>query len=249
MSALITLSSELTEAILQQYGELQKLNLSSNGLQNIENISRLNTLEKLNLSNNDLIDIRPLSVLLSLKELDLSVNRILDASPLKTLTALEVLDLRENAVVSVEGLRGLSSLPQLRSLLLEGNPVCDTVGYAASVMLMLPSLREIDGTSRSRLLESLQEPHSGSHHDDDDGTDDNSAVDGGSCERTCRLHADATWWTGANSVTGSMPVPVPVLSGPVHAIVKGVPMKSAVRVLANAAAATALNGREPEWIL
>jgi len=177
MSALVTLSSELTEAILQQYGELQKLNLSSNGLQNIENIARLNTLQKLNLSKNDLIDIRPLAALLSLKELDLSGNRILDASPLHTLTALEVLDLRENAVTSLAGLRELSSLPQLRCLQLEGNPVCDTVGYAASVMLMFPTLLELDGKSRVRLLSSLEADDDG--HDDYDRDDDSNDGDDG----------------------------------------------------------------------
>jgi Leucine-rich repeat (LRR) protein len=79
MSALVTLTEELTEAILQQYGELQKLNLSNNGLQNIENIVKLRGLEKLTLRCNDLIDIRPLAALGALTELDLSDNRILDA--------------------------------------------------------------------------------------------------------------------------------------------------------------------------
>jgi len=90
MSALVTLTEELTEAILQQYGELQKLNLSNNGLQNIENIVKLSGLEKLTLRCNDLIDIRPLAALGALTDLDLSENRILDAryphTPIQTHT-------------------------------------------------------------------------------------------------------------------------------------------------------------------
>jgi Leucine-rich repeat (LRR) protein len=115
MAALVTLTEELTEAILAQYGEISKLNLSNNGLQSIENIVKLSTLEKLTLRCNDLIDVRPLGVLTSLKELDLADNRIMDASPLATLDQLETLDISNNGlshVVSSACLR-YASAPRL----------------------------------------------------------------------------------------------------------------------------------------
>ena len=152
MEPLLTLTEELTDAILQKYGELHKLNLSSNGLRHIDHIKKLSSLEKLTLSCNDLIDIRPLSTLLNLKELNLSENRIMDLTPLSTLINLESLDISKNHIVNTEGLDGLKNLENLKSLSLEGNPITTTTGFPEFVFLVLPQVQEVDGMKRDSLL-------------------------------------------------------------------------------------------------
>ena len=151
MEPLLTLTEELTDAILQKYGELHKLNLSSNGLRHIDHIKKLSSLEKLTLSCNDLIDIRPLSTLLNLKELNLSENRIMDLTSLSTLTNLESLDISKNHIVNTEGLAGLKDLNNLKSLSLEGNPITTTAGFPEFVFLVLPQVQEVDGLKRNSL--------------------------------------------------------------------------------------------------
>lgn len=61
--------------------------------------------------------------------------------------ALEHLDLRGNGIDSLTRLASaLSRLPHLRSLLLEGNPVCRHPGYPAALVDFLPSIETLDDT-------------------------------------------------------------------------------------------------------
>jgi len=148
MAALLTLTEELADAILAQYGELEKLNLSCNGLKDIEHITRLASLNKLVLACNDLIDIRPLSALVELRELDISDNRVMDLSPLFSLTHLEVLNASNNMISSISHLQGLKELSHLTELKLTGNPICQTIGYPHCVFMLLPQIDQVDAVKR-----------------------------------------------------------------------------------------------------
>ena len=72
------------------------LNLSSQGLTQINDLQFLTNLEKLDLSNNQITDVRPLANLKHLKQLNLSQNQIKDITPLSTLPHLQVLDVLGN---------------------------------------------------------------------------------------------------------------------------------------------------------
>ena len=72
------------------------LNLSGQGLTQINDLQFLTNLERLDLSNNQITDIRPLANLKHLKYLHLNNNQIKDISPLSTLPHLQVLDVLGN---------------------------------------------------------------------------------------------------------------------------------------------------------
>ena len=66
--------------------------------------------------------------LIHLKELYASNNQITCAN-LEGLASLEVLDLNSNIVERLQDLVGLSELQNLKSILLDGNPVVDSADY------------------------------------------------------------------------------------------------------------------------
>lgn len=72
------------------------LNLSGQGLTQINDLQFLTNLERLDLSNNQITDIRPLVNLKHLKYLHLNNNQIKDISPLSALPHLQVLDVLGN---------------------------------------------------------------------------------------------------------------------------------------------------------
>jgi hypothetical protein len=109
-------------------------------------------LKRLDLSKNDLVDIRPLEGLHSLEYLDLSHNSIsASLSVFTSLTHLVFLDLSSNSITSFDELAALSDdtcLPNLRSINLSGNPVCNTIGYPAQVFSSLQNIDMVDGMTR-----------------------------------------------------------------------------------------------------
>ena len=70
---------------------ITKLEITSYGLKNIQDIALFKNLEELNLSNNWISDVSPLSGLTKLRVLDLSENDISDISSLEGLTNLRKL--------------------------------------------------------------------------------------------------------------------------------------------------------------
>ena len=124
------ISEEFVDAIHAKYGGgVCKINLSSNGLRYIHNITRLsNDLQRLNLSCNDIADLRPLAALHALRELDLS----------------------SNALSSTDALRCLADLRNLRTIKLSENPMYSPhEEFAAGVFRLLPHVTKVDDFERS----------------------------------------------------------------------------------------------------
>lgn len=150
-----SITEDLVEAVVSRYGKkIEKLNFSGNGLRGISKIGHISeVLTRLDLSKNDLVDIKPLEVLTTLKFLDLSQNSITDPSALSVLSNLEYLDISGNCVKTPDCLMVFAnSLTNLRSLNLSGNPICQSIGYPATIFSMLGQVRMIDGLSREEYL-------------------------------------------------------------------------------------------------
>jgi hypothetical protein len=154
---MISLDSDFISSVREKYGSsFQKINLSANGLSNVENIGKLSSsLNCLNLSNNNLQDIRPLSVLTTLEVLNLSQNCIADVSPLSALTQLKWLNLSGNNIdaAKLDSLTTcLKKLTKLEVLLLDGNPMCSRLSrYPNWVFEQQNSLQFVDEWDRAQL--------------------------------------------------------------------------------------------------
>jgi len=115
--------------------DLQDINLSDRGLQELSGIEHCHNLTILDLSDNEIINIGPLSKLESLIVLDLSGNEIGNIFPLASLENLISLNLANNEISGIGDLEGLQKLIYLD---LSNNHVADF-----SVLEKLPSLTSV----------------------------------------------------------------------------------------------------------
>ncbi|HMQ87045.1 MAG TPA: leucine-rich repeat protein, partial [Flavilitoribacter sp.] len=76
--------------------ELTELDMSSNGIQKIENLESLANLERLSLNSNQIKEIKNLELLTKLKKLSLGSNQITEIKNLESLTELKKLSLDSN---------------------------------------------------------------------------------------------------------------------------------------------------------
>uniref|UniRef100_A0A8C1Q8F3 Leucine-rich repeat-containing protein 56 n=1 Tax=Cyprinus carpio TaxID=7962 RepID=A0A8C1Q8F3_CYPCA len=114
----------------------------------------LSLLQVLCLARCGLTDLEGISALSSLKELYAAFNSISDLSPVSLLEDLELLDLEENEVEDQAQLWYLGRCVKLRTLSLEGNPVCtrpapgasEVCGYSyrSAVRELIPQLIFLD---------------------------------------------------------------------------------------------------------
>uniref|UniRef100_UPI00405685BE COR domain-containing protein n=1 Tax=Candidatus Electronema sp. TaxID=2698783 RepID=UPI00405685BE len=86
-------------SFLKELDQLQWLDLSGNQISDISFPKQLVNLQTLSLSWNDISDISSLQQLVNLQSLDLSFNKICDISFLKELDQLQWLDLRSNKII------------------------------------------------------------------------------------------------------------------------------------------------------
>lgn len=150
------ITDDLVKEILDSYGPVRKLNLSSNSITKVEGLEAL-SLCKLNLSANRLSSegdsLNGLSLLTSLEDLNLSGNAIVDLTIFGTAPTghlLERLNLGDNYIDDFSQLKHLAALPVLTSLLLVGNPLAGDPSYRAKVAALLPNLKELDCTPLER---------------------------------------------------------------------------------------------------
>jgi Leucine-rich repeat (LRR) protein len=134
------------------------------------------SLRVLSLSHNRLVDIGPLVDLPCLVELNINNNKVEDLEPAFKCETLEVLLAASNCVVSLPSgmetavrlrklslfsnkmkdirgpaLQGLSSLPELRSLDIGGNPCMGDISQRYSLINQLTNLKELDGETLGRV--------------------------------------------------------------------------------------------------
>ncbi|XP_051979341.1 leucine-rich repeat-containing protein 56-like [Xyrauchen texanus] len=113
----------------------------------------LSHLQVLWLARCGLTDLEGIASFVSLKELYVPYNNISDLSPLGILEHLELLDLEGNNVDDLSQVWYLGHFAKLRTLSLEGNPVCTTCSpgaseedysYRSAVCEFIPQLRYLD---------------------------------------------------------------------------------------------------------
>lgn len=97
---------------------LKTLNLSNNGITDLNFLNNFSSLLELNLSNNEITSIDPIVDNQNLKKLDLKNNKISNITKLQYLHQIEYLDLSNN---KIENISPLSSSLSLKSLFLNGN--------------------------------------------------------------------------------------------------------------------------------
>lgn len=97
---------------------IERLNLSSTGISNLEGIQHLENLKELLLWDNNIHDVTPLSYLLNLLWLDIGGNEIEDISPLTNLTNLQLLNADNNRIQDISP---INLMVQLLSLDLSEN--------------------------------------------------------------------------------------------------------------------------------
>lgn len=129
---------------LDQKQQIKSLNISNQGLQNLNHIKQLTNIENLDLSNNQLIDLSVLHNFSDLKEINLAGNTFDSIKKMPTLTQLEKLnmsntssndlnkitlyknlkslDISNNTILS---LNGIEQFNQLNDLDISNNPILD----------------------------------------------------------------------------------------------------------------------------
>ena len=142
------ISPALVAEIVGTYPELRTLTLASNAIERVENLEPLGgSLTSLNLSNNLLSSLGGLGALGALRTLDAQANAIAalggGAPPLPASVAS--LNLADNKLSSWAELEAVAECcPELRQLVLEGNPLSRAHDYRSAVARRLPSLQELD---------------------------------------------------------------------------------------------------------
>jgi hypothetical protein len=138
---------------IEQFTNLQSLNLTFNAIEDITPVSVLTKLTGLGLSANQIKEVSSLSNLTALRGLSLKYNNINDITPLAGLNALTLLVLGYN---EVSDLSQLSGLTRLRNLTLEFNQITDP-----SPLYPLTRLVELDLYNNDELycsdIEALQQ--------------------------------------------------------------------------------------------
>eukprot|EP00656_Telonema_subtile_P033922 TRINITY_DN3804_c0_g1_i4.p1 TRINITY_DN3804_c0_g1~~TRINITY_DN3804_c0_g1_i4.p1 ORF type:complete len:574 (-),score=184.92 TRINITY_DN3804_c0_g1_i4:28-1749(-) len=134
----------LPKTALAGFGELEELDLDSNGLNVLPSIKALKKLGVLRVSHNKLESLACLHGLPRLTELYAASNSIQQCCDLTKLTKLEVLDLGHNAMGAGLAWEQLGALKDLRELSLQGNPVADSPQYQQDVAVC-KALERLDG--------------------------------------------------------------------------------------------------------
>jgi hypothetical protein len=118
--------------MLKDLGNIRQLNLSyCNFIKDLTPLNELVLIETLELRKNMIDNVEALDKMVNLKTLDLSNNRIKDITTLEALSNLELLYLGNSMTFSdkfvcynqITDIKALSTLPKLRVLDVEGNPV------------------------------------------------------------------------------------------------------------------------------
>jgi tetratricopeptide (TPR) repeat protein len=123
----------LTDADLAKLSELtnlERLDISGNGLTDISAVGKLTALKKFYAANNEIADVSSLSGLQSLEYIGLRGNKLTNADTLFSLGSLRYLHLSDNRITSVPAIGG-----SLQLLYLENNSLADTTSVKNAGLL------------------------------------------------------------------------------------------------------------------
>ena len=126
---------------------LRDLNLAFNELESIDDLRRNNTeLRRLNVAHNKLRSLAGTETMTQLRSIRASNNRLRGLQSLAACRALEECWLQHNKLADLVAIvDALRALPNLRDLVLMGNPCCEMPEYRAWVISQLPALQLLDG--------------------------------------------------------------------------------------------------------
>eukprot|EP00882_Tetradesmus_deserticola_P020142 GHRQ01021709.1.p1 GENE.GHRQ01021709.1~~GHRQ01021709.1.p1 ORF type:complete len:409 (+),score=143.19 GHRQ01021709.1:407-1633(+) len=148
------------DACISRLVNLTSLNLSSNSIRAIENLSGLLNLTSLNLASNSLCELQGLAGLTALRQLNASFNALTCIAGISELHgshgSLQQLNLQHNRLSSLQALAPLAGCLQLQLLKVGGNQC--TLSRAAYVALrqVLPHVRQLDESEAASLAASWQ---------------------------------------------------------------------------------------------
>ena len=134
------------------------LDLHSNKISRIENISHLSELRVLNLANNLITHVSNLTGLVSLTELNLRRNLIDQVTGLQSCQRMQRVFLSNNRIEKFENVSCIKECAQLAELALDGNPIYSKKGYAEFCLTSCPNLKQLD--MRKVTLEMRSDPNS-----------------------------------------------------------------------------------------
>lgn len=120
------------------------LDLHSNKITKIENISHLSELRVLNLANNLITHVEGLNGLISLTEINLRRNLIESVQGLNNCPRLQRIFLSNNRIEKFDSMASIKDAHQLSELALDGNPVTNKEGYFQFCIKNCPSLKNLD---------------------------------------------------------------------------------------------------------
>ena len=101
-------------SVLKSCANLRQLNLSGNAIGDLSPLMNLPVLERLNVSDNNLTDLRPLIGMGTLRKVDASHNAVTDTAAVGAMTGLTELNLSDNPLTDFSGLEKLRNLWTLR---------------------------------------------------------------------------------------------------------------------------------------
>ena len=134
---LTVIDGALDVSLLRGLGNLRRLTLLRNGIENIAPLASLGRLQELSLVGSRVMDLSPLRDLSGLQFLQLTSNRIVSLRPLATLTSLFSLQAGANAIADVSPLANLHSLVVLH---LANNEIADIAPLLSMRQLLLVDL-------------------------------------------------------------------------------------------------------------
>lgn len=134
------------------------LDLHSNKISKIENISQLSELRVLNLANNLITNVSNLNGLVSLTELNLRRNLIDSVQGLQNCPRLQRVFLSNNRIEKLENIACIKDCGQLTELTLDGNPIYGKKGYLEYCLNNCPNLKSLD--TRKVTVEMRNDPNS-----------------------------------------------------------------------------------------
>lgn len=113
----LSMNAEIKDiSAVRDMKKLSKLNVSSNAIENVNDIAGLTKLQYLNISGNEISELPDMSQLTELKTLLASDNKLTDVTTIGQLKNLEALDITKNSgITDVKSLAGLTNLDETRT--------------------------------------------------------------------------------------------------------------------------------------
>lgn len=135
--------------LLNQFGErlpnLKELKLNNSNIPSISDLgSNFKGLVVLYMDNCNLVDLSGIICFENLKEFSAKNNKINDLFEIESVTSIQYLQLENNLIEELENITFVSTLENLNTLILKGNPICTNNNYLNQIKKEIPWLKDLD---------------------------------------------------------------------------------------------------------